>query len=122
MSIFTEVKEKVGQWKEDGIKIFQEQCALVKQYLITCKHCKKENPISSWIFIQIKHYVRPHGCTGGDYWINGKTETCTITCPECARGNYLYNHPQKTEIVELADLPFFDKKMIFKDVLEESYN
>ncbi len=118
MSIFSEVKEKTTKWREDGIKIFKEQCALIRQYPIACMYCKKENPISSWIFIQIKHYVRPHGCTEGDYWINGKTETCTITCPECKQENYLYNHPQKTEIVELADSSPFDKKMIFSDVKE----
>lgn len=122
MSVITEVKEKLDQWRKDGIKILQEQSVLLKQYLVTCVYYKKQNPISSWIFVQAKYYVRPRGCTEGDYWADGKTEICTLMCPECTQGNYLYNHPQKSEIVDLTDSLPFSKKNIFKDVREEMCN
>lgn len=75
---------------------------VIRRFLIRCRECRVASRLSSWGFVQKMYYVRPSGCTEGDYWVPRDTETCDIVCPKCGERNYIYNHPQKERIVAVA--------------------
>lgn len=67
--------------------------------------CGMALEIGELIYIQTNWYVRPYGCTGGDYYKQGEA---AFVCPKCGGRNRLYPKP---EIVAL--------KRHFKSVVEE---
>ncbi len=38
-----------------------------------CEYCHKRTVIRRLIYIQTHWYTSPSGCTGGDYWNQGRT-------------------------------------------------
>lgn len=58
---------------------------------IVCPHCNKQPRINECTYIQTHWYVRPHGCTGGDYWNQGEGR---FRCPRCQKETRLYKKPE----------------------------
>lgn len=65
--------------------------ANVKRTSILCKFCKNKSHIRSVIYIQTHWYVRPYGCTEGDYWKSGEGNW---DCLVCGRRNRLFDKPE----------------------------
>ncbi len=99
-------------------KIVSEKLQIVRRALIRCAECDKKSRLCVWVFVQDWWYEEPYGCTGGAEWRTSQTESCHIVCPKCGKENYIYNHPERTRIVDLIDVSASDflKKDIFKAV------
>jgi hypothetical protein len=71
--------------------------------LLQCEQCKGVFPINSLKYIQTHWYVRPHGCTGGDYWNQGEWVCGDTSCQHINRlyQSDIYGHP---EVVALKGL------------------
>ena len=75
---------------------------------ITCisnnygKGCGKKAQLKNITYIRTHWYVRPHGCTGGDYWNEGEGQ---YICPHCSHRNRMYDRKE-----------FEDLKYSFKDI------
>ena len=71
--------------------------AQLKLTLVSCVKnvhglgCGKTTPINELEYIQTHWYVRPSGCTEGDYWNAGDGE---FICPHCGHLNRLYTRPE----------------------------
>lgn len=59
--------------------------------------CGKPSEIGKLTFIRMLHYVRPYGCTGGDYW-QAQENDALFVCPHCGYTNRLL---YKTDILAL---------------------
>jgi hypothetical protein len=100
-------------------RIQSEIIAEIKSQLFTCTHCKLTMPLESWSFIQNHWYTEPYGCTGGDYWNNSDMETCHVSCPQCGKQNYIYNHMQKVDLVSyFKEKIWLGKKDVFSKVFD----
>lgn len=86
--------------------------------------CKSMHSINQCFAIQTHWYVRPHGCTGGDYWNSGELQ---IICPKTGiRNRLLYDSYYKVEWNKRhdhdysADIQFkYQYKHLFKKVIDE---
>jgi hypothetical protein len=82
-------------------KALQAQLKLTRVSCVKNVHglgCGKSIPINEIEFLQTHWYVRPSGCTEGDYWKEGEGQ---YICPHCKHLNRLYNRP---EIMKLKHL------------------
>lgn len=57
--------------------------------------CGKSAKIGKLTYIQTHWYVRPSGCSDGDYWNEGEGQ---FTCPHCQHRNRLYDRPEITKL------------------------
>lgn len=62
------------------------------------KGCGKTTQIKDLVYIQTHWYVRPRGCTEGDYWNEGEGN---FVCPHCGHLNRLYNRPEIEKLRQL---------------------
>jgi hypothetical protein len=69
------------------------------------KGCGAEHKICNLTYIRTHHYVRPYGCTEGDYWVESEG---AFICPSCGHRNRTY---ERKEIQALQHL--------FKNIVEE---
>jgi len=80
-------------------QIVDDRYAAIKEQkqnsIIECQSCGGMHRIQDLTYIQTHFYIRPHGCTGGDYWKQGEGQ---YRCPACSHLNRLYKSP---EVVEL---------------------
>ncbi len=53
---------------------------------LTCLCCDSIYKIKDLIYIQTYWHIPPHGCTGGDYWVQGEGY---FICPNCNVRNRL---------------------------------
>lgn len=51
---------------------------------IRCTSCGKLHIVGKLTYIQTHHYVKPFGCTGGDYWTESEGQ---YICPSCGHRN-----------------------------------
>lgn len=54
--------------------------------------CGKSTEIGKLVFIRMLHYVRPYGCTEGDYWQADEKDGLFV-CPHCNYTNRMYGRP-----------------------------
>jgi ribosomal protein S27AE len=99
----TATQHALAALKANEAELYKRQLAAIRRKFLRCSRCKKNSRLSSWSFIQGMYYVEPFSCTGGDYWLNSRTDSCHIICPKCGHDNYIYTHPDKDRIVELLD-------------------
>jgi hypothetical protein len=48
-----------------------------------CTLCQRGTQLRNLHLVIIKYYVRPYGCTGGDYWTAGERPEYMIECVKC---------------------------------------
>jgi hypothetical protein len=118
MDQLTRVQRKLDRLDARRKEIIKEKLQAIQSVSIICSHCKQSVNLGKWSFIQTQWYTPPYSCTAGDYWNNSKPDTCYISCPECGKENYIYNHPQKAVIVELVTKQGFQTRNIFEKVEE----
>ena len=88
---------------------------LLRKTLLFCPACETNSEIGQWTFNQVHHYIKPHGCDEGDYWVPSNIEVCFFVCPNCKKESYIYRHPQKMEISNLAE-KVFNVHLLFNSV------
>jgi hypothetical protein len=59
------------------------------------KGCGAFLRIGDLTYIQTHFYVKPYGCTSGDFYREGEGE---FICPKCGARNRLYNSPEVTNL------------------------
>jgi len=90
----------------------EERAQLLRATLVKCenrfannfnrpglKACGKSSEIGKLTFIRLLHYVRPYGCTGGDYW-QADEKDALFVCPHCGYTNRLYGEPDVLKLRE----------------------
>lgn len=75
-----------------------KQLSNAKRTLITCRTCKKSSVIGKWVFI---YHLWSN--SWDDHYNHSEPNTCHIVCPKCKHTNYIYNHPQKTKILNTIE-------------------
>lgn len=119
MAEIERIDRELKRLEELRKKILERKSDILRNKLIKCANCGKQNKVREWSFVQKYWYVPPHGCTGGDYWKPHEHDTCDIMCPKCASKNYIYNHPQKPKILQIIkDNPRFGTDGLFKEVIK----
>ena len=91
----------------------------MKKY-IPCKACSRNCLIANVTLYQTHWYVRPHGCTGGDYWSEGE---CQFVCHHCNVANRLlcttqYDHKREQHVSKQLDLFRWEYRKTFKSIVE----
>ena len=103
------------------VEELNEQVRFIRQLQVRCTHCTKAAPLHRWTFIQDRFYVRPSGCTEGDYWTDTEVACCHIRCPACLHRNYIYNRPDRQVLVGLLTRKLLDREKLFdSDIVVES--
>ena len=91
---------------------------------IKCKACNGLHKIKDLTAIQTFWYERPHGCMGGDYWVDGELD---FLCPDYpyARNRILFMESYKIPWGERSNFKYnaqeqFKRKYsgLFKEVLD----
>lgn len=113
-----EISELVAAHNAALSKLNERKRQVIRRMFIRCRECRSASRLASWGFIQKLWYVRPTGCTEGDYWKHHETETCDLVCPKCRKRNYIYNHPQKERILAVT-IKGIGKAELFATVTEE---
>lgn len=72
--------------EQERTKILTKIKKREKQKTIQCASCDHEHKIGELTAIQTHWYVKPEGCSGGDYWNEGELQ---YICPETKTRNRL---------------------------------
>lgn len=113
------IDSELKRLEKQKAKLSGKKSDILRNMLVKCVNCHKQSKICEWTFVQKYWYVRPSGCTEGDYWKHDEYDTCDIMCAKCSFQNYIYNHPQKTKILQIIkDNPSFGTNNLFKKVVE----
>ncbi|MBI5742502.1 MAG: hypothetical protein HZA25_01525 [Candidatus Niyogibacteria bacterium] len=110
------LQERQSAIAEEYKKLAAEKEALHGRLGIVCPHCKKRAGIAAFTFIQEHWYTAPYSCTGGDFWNQSKPEVCSLICPHCAGELYIYNLPEREDIVAVVEK--VSPKSFFKEYKE----
>lgn len=84
--------------------------------------CGKMHSIKSLDLIVTHFYISPHGCTGGDYWLEGEWN---FVCPKGVNNRLLFNDDsvdwKKRDTVDVAAEPTFKRlyRRLFKSSTDE---
>lgn len=79
-------------------QLLRERNELLSHKMLTCKGCGRRMRLDSIVYIQTRFYVRPHGCTEGDYWKDGEGQW---RCKHCGFINRLYDKPEIEKLKHL---------------------
>lgn len=86
------ILKKEVEDKEEELRLLREAIgAEAGNQRIKCPACGKQPKLSMCTYIQTHWYVRPTGCTGGDYWRSGEGQ---FRCPRCESIIRLYDSPE----------------------------
>ncbi len=105
-----EVESGISRCMSQQIKLQQERGILEKERLqilrgirFSCPRCGKRSTLSRWVFIKTSYFVPPHGCTGGDYWMQRSPSECGIKCPRCKNHFYIPSFPQQEKFLNILE-------------------
>ncbi len=117
-TVMTALEQEEFRLKAELSLIGERKIEAARRKILSCAYCRKVSAIFLWVFVQKHSYVRPYGCTEGDYWNRDEADVCDIICPKCGKANYVYNHPQKENILKLLKTPGLCATNIFHKVEE----
>ena len=78
--------------------------------LFSCPCCGHQVPIREMSWLYHNFYVRPHGCTGGDYWQRNKSRTADYIECRCGERFYLPWFTDEMQKLLLALMPHFKER------------
>ena len=87
MNTLKEVRKQIEEKSFELAKLRMQEKTLLEQKKIKCPRCNKRHTICEISLIQEHFYVRPHGCTGGDYWNDAEIG---FRCSKC--GNFITDY------------------------------
>lgn len=97
-------------------KLNAEEMVVRGRKRIRCSECGKALPISSFGFRQ-NYWNDTSGYDSGGAIMKCALEHCDLICPKCGGRNPIFYHPQKSEIMELAER-YRHSKEFFSKYLE----
>lgn len=65
-------EKQITELDERIMAAYAVKDALKKRKMITCTNCNHKTQISKASIVRDHHYITPHGCTEGDYWLFSK--------------------------------------------------
>lgn len=116
MSAVAQARRQQKELRIAERELIEQEKEAIRRSLIRCQRCAKPSRLSDWTFVQKKWWVPARGCTEGAYWTNSHTDVCDIVCPKCGVANYIYNHPQRSKLVDLLGNYAWNAKELFKEV------
>jgi len=111
-----EIEKKIAPIRAS---IHQLVALRVGRTIVQCSLCRKRSRFGRFGFVQDYWYTQPSGCSGGDYWSRTEIKLCYIVCPECSVMNYIYQHPQREQIIDLIQNQGLERKEIFSTIWEK---
>ncbi len=78
--------DQLAEVRQEERRLLEEIDKRNKKRTIQCYSCNNHHEIGELAAIQTHWYVSPHGCTGGDYWLEGELQ---FICPETGIVNRL---------------------------------
>ncbi|MCL5733240.1 MAG: hypothetical protein M1334_01070 [Patescibacteria group bacterium] len=108
-----DLKKKNSKLAEKMEEFYKVNLNFFNQFPVNCPNCRKENPISLWIFIQDVEnlYIRS---AGDPVSSELDDEKCHMICPNCHGEISIYHHPQKISI--LGSIQFLGKEGLFAKI------
>lgn len=91
MTKLEKIKKELSKLKLKEAQLVKQEETEQSKKLIECTGCKKKTQIGKIVYIQTHHYIEPHGCTGGDYWVESEG---LFICPKCSAENRMYDRTQ----------------------------
>lgn len=79
LAALDEVEELLEQNQAAEDRLREKRKELDAQRTLPCEACDDAHQIQDTTLVQKYFYIRPHGCTGGDYWKRGELQ---FICPE----------------------------------------
>ncbi|MCI0558139.1 MAG: hypothetical protein MN733_06560 [Nitrososphaera sp.] len=120
ISLLDTINARIAKFEKNYTRrretLLSEKTQIIRAYILRCVHCKDESALAEWGFIRDHYYVKPYSCTGGDYWVACKTDVCHLVCLKCRQENYIYNHPDRKQIVDLIDNQDIASNLIFATI------
>jgi hypothetical protein len=92
----SKLDQRISKIDEQIAKLEAERDRLNRRRMITCEKCKKRARIGGLVLYDKMHYVKPHGCTEGDYRTHSEY---LYDCPQCGHSNRLvdlHNRPRRS--------------------------
>ena len=74
--------------KDQIAKLHLELITVRSNKTILCECCRKRTKLSNATAVRRYHYIEPHGCTGGDYWMF--SHEYLFHCAKCGASNRAY--------------------------------
>jgi len=90
-----ELDRKLLETQRTLYNLEEEKKEIQKGSCIKCRKCSTISQIRNLGYRQIHYYVRPSGCTEGDYWAESAGE---VICPNCKIVIRLYDIPKIMEL------------------------
>ena len=101
LSALEKTERKIGRVKNKLQQLAKEKDNILSETLVECTNsvlgygCGQKSMVKDLTYIQTHWYVRPSGCTGGDYWNQGEGQ---FDCLHCGIRNRLYDKPKIEEL------------------------
>lgn len=91
MSALSDIDSAIARANSRIVQLKKLRDGLKSKTVLVCEYCKGGHEIRNLTYIQTFWYVRPSGCTDGDYWNPGEGQW---DCLGCGRNNRLYDKPE----------------------------
>lgn len=76
-----EIRQKINELSSELVDLRGEK-------MITCECCGRRTKIKNATIVVEHHYISPHGCMGGDYWV--RSHEYLFYCKKCQSFNRAY--------------------------------
>ena len=86
----TAIEAKIACKEAEIRELNKQRDGILAKTWVTCWFCGLHHMVGGLTYVQTHWYVRPYGCTDGDYWKQGEGQW---DCPACGNNNRLYDKP-----------------------------
>jgi len=100
MNSLKEIRKQIVTKSVELAVLRSQEKTLLERKKIKCPRCGTYHTISKTVLFQEHFYVRPHGCTGGDYWNDAEIG---FVCTKCDNFITDYHNPKIKELKHLFE-------------------
>jgi Zn finger protein HypA/HybF involved in hydrogenase expression len=113
------LRKEIEELTERLSVLHQQEIKAIKEVSLKCEHCNYTQKIGSTPILQYCGYVKPHGCTNGDYY-KAHAELYFL-CPECGDLNIIDSQYPEYELLSHSEnlLKYYSKKFSTKAIKSE---
>jgi hypothetical protein len=113
------LRKEIEELTERLSVLHRQEIEAIKEVSLKCGHCNYTQKIRSTPILQYSGYVKPHGCTGGDYY--KAHDELYFLCPECRDLNIIDSqHPEYAFLLHSENLlKYYSKKFSTKAIKSE---
>lgn len=113
-----DIEEDIQRYTEKQGALKKELIAVMRSTQLYCPNCGRRSTLSRWVFIQTKHYERPHGCTEGDTWHDNSHDKCGVHCSKCSSVFRISGLDDSEKLLKITEK--VDPAKVFMSVINES--